>query len=435
MINKYICKKPGPRSIAVIERDKKVISQCLTREHDLVYKKAKDCWIWDEDGRRYLDFGANVAVMNAGHNNPEVVAAIESQLKYGTHCGFSDFFSKLPVEFAETVVKFLPRKLNTVFFSNSGTESVEAAIKLARWHTGKKWLISFEPSFHGRTMGSLSITQSLPVHRERFGPFLHAKQAPYPYVYRHASNDPVIVATECLNKLEKIIKSCKKNVAGVFMEPVAGESGYIVPPKEWVKGVRQLCNDYGLLLIADEVQSGMFRTGHFLALENFGVTPDVVCLSKSIGGGLPMGVTVANRKIMNWPAGAHANTMGGNLLACASGLATLKYMKRKNVGGNAMHIGKFMLKKLKKMQQDHEIIGDVRGLGLMIGVELVKNRKTKAFAVNERKKVLCTALEKGLVLLPSGKSTIRICPPLTITKKEAAKGLHIFEESLEALHG
>lgn len=428
---KYICQKPGQKSVDFIQRDKNVISQCLTREYDFVYHKAKGCWVWDEDGRRYLDFAAGVAVMNVGHNNPDVVAAVRKQLKYGMHCAFSDFRARLPVELAETIISFLPQKLNTVFLSNSGTESVEAAIKLARWHTGKKWLIAFKPSFHGRTMGSLSLTNSLPVQREGFGPFLHVKHAPYPYVYRHKyADDPKAVAHDCLNKLEKTIKSCKDDAAAVFMEPIAGESGYIVPPKAWVKGVRKLCDEHGLLLVADEVQSGCYRTGRFLALEHFGVVPDIVCLSKSIGGGIPLGATVASRTIMRWPRGAHANTFGGNLVACAAGVAALQFMRKKKLGQNAMRVGSYMLKRLKGMQKNHEIVGDVRGLGLMIGVELVKDRKTKAFAKQRRREILCMVAEKGLLMLPAGESTIRISPPLTLTKQQAVRGLEMLEESL-----
>lgn len=430
MKSKFICKKPGKKSIKIIERDKKVISPSLTREYSFVFKKAKDCYIWDVDGRKYLDFAAGVAVMNIGHTNPVVEQAIHRQIKNAIHAGFSDFYAELPVKFAEYLLTFLPKYLNKVFLSNSGTESVEAALKLAKWYTNRKWVIAFKPSFHGRTMGSLSLTNAKPVQKERFGPFLPVKHALYPYCYRCPFNkkEHDTCTNLYLEVLDKKIKECKGNVAAIFIEPIAGEPGYIVPPKEFVKGVRELSDKYNILLCDDEVQAGCYRTGKFLAIENFGVKPDIVALSKAIGGGIPLGATVANKKVMTWPPGTHANTFGGNLLACAAGLATLKFMREKKLGVNATKIGEYMMKKLQKMKKDYEIVGDVRGIGLMIGVEIVKSKKTKAYGTKERTDILCKAKEKGLLMLPAGTSTIRICPPLILTKSQANLGLEILEE-------
>ncbi len=426
---KFICRKPGKKSVKIIERDAKVVSPSLTREYSFVFKKSKGCYIWDVDGRRYMDFSSSVAVMNVGHTNDAVIRAVEKQLKLGIHCGFSDFYAELPVKFVETLLSLLPEHLNTAFLSNSGTESIEAAYKLARWHTNKKWVVAFKPSFHGRTMGSLSLTNSKPVHRERFGPFMPVKHVPYPYCYRYESHDDC--SSFYLGKLEKTMKECNGDLAAVFLEPVAGEAGYIVPPKEFVKGVRELCDKYGALLCDDEVQSGCYRTGKFLAIEHFGVKPDIVSLSKAIGGGVPIGATVANRKIMDWVPGSHANTFGGNLLACAAGIASLNYMRQKRLGENAIKIGKLMTKRLEEMKGKYDIVGDVRGLGLMIGVEIVKNKKTKEYGVEERKQILCNAAEKGLLLLPAGASSIRICPPLTISKEQASNGLDILEDAVK----
>ncbi len=426
---KYICRKPGPASVKIIERDSKVMSPSLTREYSFVYKKAKGCYVWDVDGRQYLDFSASVAVMNIGHTNPVIAKAIRNQIKFGIHCGFSDFYAELPVQFAEQLLTFLPFNDARVFFSNSGTESIECAYKLARWHTNKKWTIAFNNAFHGRTMGSLSMTKSKPVHRERFEPFLPVKHVPYPYYYRMGM-EPGECSDYCLNQIEKSISgSASDNTAAIFLEPIQGEGGYIVPPKEFVKGVRRLCNEHNILMCADEVQSGCYRTGKFLAIENFDVKPDIVSLSKSIGGGIPLGATIAEKKIMDWPQGAHANTFGGNLIACAAGIATLKYMRRKNLGKNAEKLGSYMHGVLNELKEHYEIIGDVRGIGLMIGVELVKD-KNRTPAIDEAKALLCKASEKGLILLPCGKSTIRICPPLTLTKEQADKGLSILEESI-----
>src|SRR3989344_129697 len=428
---KFICRKPGEKSIEIIKRDQKVISQSLTREYSFVFKMAKGCHVWDVDNRKYLDFGAGVAVVNIGHNNPVIKKAMLKQIKYGVHCGFSDFYAEVPVRFSEYLVSFMPNKeLNNVFLSNSGTEAIEAGLKLAKWHTSKKYVIAFENSFHGRTMGSLSLTKSKPVQRERFGPFLPVRHVPYPYYYR-MKMDKEECSNYCLDELEKEIKKLKDDLAGLFIEPIQGEGGYVVPPKSFVKGVRKLCNEHNVLLCDDEVQAGCYRTGKFLGIENFDVKPDVVCLSKSIGGGIPIGVTIANKSLMDWPAGSHANTMGGNLLACATGIESLRYMKEKRLGENAIRVGKHMLKRLNEIKDKFEIIGDVRGIGLMIGIEIVKDKKNRLANAEDRSKFLCNASEKGLILLPAGKSVIRICPPLTLNKGQADLGIDILEDAIK----
>lgn len=428
---KYICGKPGRKSISIHKRDHKVISRCVTREFDFVFKKGKGVYIQDVDDKKYLDFCSSVAVNNTGNANPEVAKAIKKQLKFGSHCGFSDFYAELPVKFAEKLLTHLPKYYNNVFYSNSGTESIEAMYKCARWHTNKKLVIAFDPCFHGRTMGSLSITKSLPIMKERFAPFLPVKYVPYPYVYRHKSEDETECSNDILNKVEKLFKKDKKNLAGIFIEPIMGEGGYVIPPKQFMKGLRKLCNKYNILLCADEIQAGCYRTGKFLSMDNFGITSDITALSKSIGGGIPMGVTISNRKVMNWIRSAHANTFGGNLIACAAGIANLDYMKKKKLGNNAIKIGKYMKKRLDELKDKYEIIGDTRGIGLMLAVEFVKNRKTKEFAVKERDAIRCKAIEKGLITLGAGKSSIRISPPLIINKSQAEKGIDILEDSIK----
>ena len=427
---KFICRKPGPKSIKILERDQKIISPSLTREYSFVFSKAKGCNLWDVDGRKYLDFAAAVAVVGVGHSNPEVIKAIKRQVEKSIHVGFADFYAKLPVEFVEQLLTFLPTNMDKAFLSNSGTEAIEAGYKLARWHTKKKYTIAFEGAFHGRTMGSLSMTKSRPVQRDRYSPFLPVMHTPFanPYRIGKSSDDCTNI---CLGALEKKIKSKKGDIASLFMEPVQGEGGYIIPPKSFAKGVRKLCDEHSILLVADEVQSGCYRTGKFLAIDNFNVKPDIVCLSKAIGGGVPLGATLASKEIMDWVPGSHANTFGGNLLACAAGIATLKYMRKKKLGKNATRIGKHMMNRLNEMKDEHEIIGDVRGLGLMIGVEIVKSKKSKQYDDIKRKEILCSASEKGLILLPAGRSTIRICPPLIITKEQADLGLDILEDSID----
>lgn len=431
---KYLCRPPGPRSRKIIARDHKVVSGCLTREYSFVFRSARGCDVVDVDGRRYLDFSAGVAVANTGHANPEIMKAIRQQTRKAAHCAFADFYAGLPVEFIELLLTVVPDNLEQAFLSNSGTEAIEAGYKLARWHTNRKWFIAFRNAFHGRTMGSLSMTNSQPVQRERYGPFLPVKHVDFPYFYRcphrPACRSPDDCGDASLSQLDRAVTRLKGEVAGVFVEPIQGEGGYIVPPAGFHKRLRRLCTEQGILLCDDEVQAGCYRTGTFLAMEQFGVKPDIVCLSKAVGGGIPLGATLSSRKIMDWPPGSHANTFGGNLLACAAGIASLKFMRKKKLGLNATKVGSHMMNILTEMKEKYGIIGDVRGKGLMIGVEIVKTKKTKQFGVEERHQILCRAMEKGLILLPAGRSTIRMCPPLILTREQAEKGLDIFEEAV-----
>lgn len=406
------------KSSDIIARDNKVISPSLTRELPFVFKKGHGCHVWDADGKKYLDFTACIAVNSIGHDNPVIRKAILRQIRDGIHCAFSDFYAETPVRLAEKLLEFMPG-FQKVFLCNSGTESVEAAYKLARWHSDRTWTIAFQGAFHGRTMGSLSMTNSKPVQRERFGPFLPVVHTPYPYAFRMGM-EPEECSQHCLSLLEDRMNVMRDDLASVFIEPVQGEGGYIVPPASFVRGVRKLCNEYGALLCDDEVQSGCFRTGKFLAIENFGVKPDIVSISKAIGGGVPLGAMVSTDAIMDWPKGAHANTFGGNLLACAGGIAALDFMKQKKLGENAVRMGKIIMKGLESMKGD--AIVDVRGIGLMIGFEVCDR--------TERDRIMSRALERGLLLLPAGESAVRICPPLTLTKGEALKGLEILEGCL-----
>lgn len=414
----------------IISLDKKIMSPSYDRETDFVFDKGKGVFLWDCCGNKFLDLAAGIAVMNAGHSNPFVLSAIRKQLLHGTHAAFPDFFAETPVMFSQFLLSLMPSSFGKVFLSNSGTESVECALKLSRFHSKKKWVVAFSPCFHGRTMGSLSMTNSKPVQRTGFGPFLQVKHVPYPYVYRFKNEDESECSNFSLNAVEKNFKKLDGNVASVFFEPISGEGGYIVPPKGFARGLKKLCLEYGVLLSADEVQSGCFRTGKFLALENFGVTADILSLSKSIGGGLPLGATVSSSKIMDWPVGSHSNTFGGNLVACAAGKAALEFMKKNNLGENAKKVGQKIMGRLNEMKTNFECIGDVRGIGFMIGIELVTSKKTKKHAVKTRQAVLRKCHEKGVVMLGAGKSVIRICPPLILTEKQAMHGLDILEKSL-----
>lgn len=433
----FSCHRPGPKSVGIIRRDSACISPSLHRDHSFVFERARGCYIWDADKKKYLDFAAGIAVANIGHTNPEVAKAIKKQAWIALHAAFPDFYAELPVNFTELLLTLVPRHLDRAFLSNSGTESVEAALKLAKWHSKRKWLIAFDRCFHGRTMGSLSMTNSKAVQRERFGPFLPVKHAPFPYYYRRPEKlrglDEKEYANYCLGELEKIIRPLKGDVAGIFVEPIQGEGGYIVPPENFHSGLRKICTEQDILLCADEVQSGCYRTGTFLAMEGFGVKPDIVSLSKAIAGGIPMGATLASRETMDWMQGSHSNTFGGNLIACAAGIAALNFMRKHRLGENAKKVGSYMLKRLEEMKDKHEIIGDVRGKGLMIGVELVKDKRTKSPGIREMGIVLCEAQKRGLIMLTTGESSLRICPPLIITKGQAESGIGILEDAIKTV--
>lgn len=421
---------PGPLSKKIIFRDKKTISPSYHREYPFVFERARDVWLWDADGRKYLDFAAGIAVMNVGHTNPFVVRAVSKQLRSGIHAAFPDFYAQTPVAFSEKLLSLLPSSLERVFLSNSGTESNECALKLAKYHTGKKWIIAFDHCFHGRTMGSLSMTNSKPIQRKGFGPFLPVEHVPYPYLYRSRLDEEDLV-NHCTQELLRAIKKHKNDVAALFAEPIQGEGGIIVPPQRFLKNAYKICKEEGVLFCCDEVQAGCFRTGTFLASFGFGVTPDIVTMAKALSGGFPIGATISSAKIMDWPPGSHSNTFGGNLISCAAGVAALTFMKSEKLGENAKNVGNSMMALLTDMKKRHEIIGDVRGKGLMIGVEFVKNKKSKKPYPIAVHKILCKAAEEGLILLPAGESTIRISPSLTLTKEDACKGLEILERAIK----
>jgi 4-aminobutyrate aminotransferase len=392
--------------------------------------------VWDVDSNRYLDLTAGFAVMNVGWNHPNVVRAVEHQIKYLSHGSFLSFYSDGPVTFAERLTDMLPPQLNQIYLCNSGAESVEAAMKLARYHTKRKYFISFYGGFHGRTYGALSLTASKAIYRRGFGPFLPVFHVPFPNPYRPCDGERGASAEDAtLALMAEVFKkeAPPEEIAAIFVEPIQGEGGYIVPPKTFLQELRSICDENGILLVVDEVQAGCYRTGTFLASEQFDVVPDIVCLSKAIGGGLPLGVMVSSEEIMTWQPGAHASTFAGNALSCAAGTAVLDIMKEPGFGDHVVHMGEHLLKGLRALQQDYEIIGDVRGRGLMSAIELVRNRTTKEPAAEERAAVIRHAFESGVTLLAAGESTIRFCPPLTIEKADIDIGLEILRSSIETV--
>ncbi|MDO9098530.1 MAG: aspartate aminotransferase family protein [Candidatus Methanoperedens sp.] len=423
-------KKIGNKAREIINRDTKVVSPSLTRPYELVVDHAEGSTIYDVDGNSYIDFAASVAVMNIGYNCKKLKEAVCAQMEKMVHCGFSDYYAEMPVKLCEKMCEMTGYE--KVFLSNSGAEAVEAAMKLAFWYTKKNSMIAFYRAFHGRTLGALSLTGSKIKHKEHF-PSLHVVHAHYAYCYRCPLNlEYPECGISCAKEIERTIfkrELSPKDTAAIVIEPIQGEGGFIVPPPEFHKEIRRICDENDVLLIADEIQSGGFRTGKFMAMENFGVRADIVCMSKSIGGGIPLGATLSSSEIMSWQPGTHANTFGGNLLAAAGGLATLEFMESSRLGEKAVEKGRYLMKRLNELKDKYPIIGDVRGMGLMIGIELVE--KNKAPATEKRELIVKKALDGGLIMLPAGDSVIRFVPPLIIKKSEIDKGLGIFENALK----
>lgn len=427
------------RSGEIIRRDGAVISPSYTRTYPLVIERGEGAYIWDIDGKRYLDFTSGIAVANVGHANPEVVKAIKDQAEKITHNAGTDFYNELQAKAAEKLTEITPGGYDKrVFFCNSGTEAVECSFKLARWYTKRHAMIAFLGAFHGRTYGSLSLSASRALHKERFAPLVPSVlHSPYAYCFRciHEEDYPQC-EMKCVEYIEDEILGklvAPEEVAGVIVEPIQGEGGYIVPPKAFHKRLEELCREKGFLLVADEVQTGFARSGRMFASEAMGITPDIVALAKAIAGGVPMGACVARKEVMSWPRGAHASTFAGNPLACAAAIATIDYIKRKKLWKNAAKLGEFGLKYLNDLKDEIPLVGDARGLGLMLAIELVKDQKTKEHASEERDKALFKAFDKGLLLLPGGRSAIRLAPPLVIKKEEFERGLETLRSVLKKL--
>jgi 4-aminobutyrate aminotransferase len=428
---------PGPCAQAIIDRDHKVLSPSYTRDYAFVAKRGKGAIIEDVDGNRFLDFNAGIAVVAAGHCHPRVVEAVQRQAAELLHMSGTDFYYENMVALAEKLARLTPGGVERrVYFGNSGTEAVEAAIKLARYHSGRDKFIAFLGGFHGRTMGSLSLTGSKITQRRHFGPMLPVQHVPYAYCYRCAyGKHPDTCHVECVKVIEdQLFKTIlpAEEVAAIVVEPIQGEGGYLVPPAKFHEELRRLADKYGILLIHDEVQSGMGRTGRMFASEHFGITPDIVTLAKGIASGMPLGATVAKAEIMNWTPGAHASTFGGNPVACAAALATLELLEESLVE-NAAVIGAHMLDRMRDWPRRFRWVGDVRGKGLMIGFEMVTNQETRERAPELRKSLEMMAFERGLLVLGCGQNSIRLCPPLVITRDQADFALDTLEECLGAL--
>lgn len=433
--------EPSKKINDIIERDKKVMLTTTRVGIPFIPHHANGDHVYDVAGNEFIDFSSFIAVYNIRINdNAHVREAIQKQIGKLMHASFTDYYAEEPVTFAENLLKMFPKSFGRVFFSNSGTEANEAAIKYSKLFTKRQYIMGFYGAFHGRTLGSLGLTSSMTVHRQHFGPFNSVIHTPYAYCYRCPfGKEYPSCGMECVDYIKKYpLKKevAPKEVAAIFIEPIQGESGYVVPPKEFVKGVREIADDNGILLVADEVQSGYFRTGKFLAMSNFGVEADIVTMAKAVGGGLPIGVTITKTALGDVPAGAHSNTFGGNLVSIAAAEAMLKYVKSnmRSIEEQAVTKGKIIMNRLNKMKDRYEIIGDVRGIGLMIGVEFVKSKKTKEPAQKERDEIVKESFNNGLVMLPAGESTIRITPPITISLKKLNEGMDIFESAIAKIN-
>jgi 4-aminobutyrate aminotransferase len=431
---------PGPNAKAIIERDGKVVSPSYTRGYPFVIARGTGATVEDVDGNVFLDCAAGIAVNSTGHSHPAVVAAIVDQAQKFLHMSGTDFYYEPQVKLGEDLAAVAPfAGPSRTFFANSGTEANEAAIKLARYQTKRFGVIGFLGSFHGRTMGSLALTSSRAVQRRGFGPMAPGTfHAPYANCYRcPVGSTPGTCEAECLGFLEDQVLMhlvSPDDVAAVLVEPIQGEGGYVVPPAVFHQRLRELTTRHGMLLMVDEVQSGMGRTGKMFAIEHFGVEPDVVTAAKGIASGMPLGVTVARAEVMAWPPGAHASTFGGNPVSCAAAIATIQLL-RDTLIANAADVGAHMMAGLAALKDKHPMIGDVRGKGLMIGVELVRDRSTKERATTERDRVVDEAFARGMLILGAGRNAIRFSPPLVLSKAQADTAVRLFDESLSAVTG
>jgi 4-aminobutyrate aminotransferase len=426
---------PGPKAKAAVEADDRLISPSYTRSYPLVAKRGRGVRIEDVDGNEFLDFAAGIAVTSTGHCHPEVVAAIQKQAAELIHISGTDFFHEPLTELAERLSAVAPMPgPHKFFYGNSGAEAVECALKLARYHTGRQNVIAFLGAFHGRTMGALSLTASKPQQKRRFGPMLPGvTHVRYPYAYRGCSGGPEeeeAFSMGCARYIEeKLFKTMlpPEEVAAIFIEPIQGEGGYVVAPDNFLRELREICNRHGILLVADEVQSGAGRTGKWWAIEHSGVQPDIVCMAKGIASGMPLGICMSRAEIMDWVPGSHASTFGGNPISIAAALATMDVLEREGID-NAANVGEFIMERLRGWKHSHPLVGDVRGRGLMIGIELVKDKATREPAAALRNRVETLAFEKGLMILGCGETSIRLCPPLIVSKEEAAVALDILED-------
>ncbi len=431
---------PGPNARRVLAGDEKFISPSYTRSYPLVAKRGRGIVVEDVDGNEFFDFSAGIAVTSTGHCHPQVVAAIQKQAAELIHMSGTDFYYESMVTLAERLSKIAPMPgPHKIYYGNSGAEAIECALKLARYHSKRQHIIAFLGAFHGRTMGALSLTASKPQQKRRFSPLVPGvTHVRYPDVYRGAigGQDAEQFALSCARYIEeKLFKTilAPEEVAAIFVEPIQGEGGYVVGPTVFMQELRRICDTHGILLVVDEVQSGIGRTGKWFAVEHTGVQPDMVCMAKGIASGMPLGITMTKAEIMDWVPGSHASTFGGNPVCIAAALATLDVIEKEGLLRNAQEVGNHMMKRMADWPKKHKIVGDIRGRGLMIGVDIVKDQKTREYGSTERDRIVEEAFERGVLFLGCGPSTVRIAPALIVTKDEADVAVDVLEESIAAV--
>ncbi|MBM4465495.1 MAG: aminotransferase class III-fold pyridoxal phosphate-dependent enzyme [Chloroflexi bacterium] len=424
-----------------------LLAPCLAQDWpNLPADRAEGVYVYGSDGRRYLDFLAGFGACNVGHNHPRVVAAAREQMERMVHAPLGVIAPETTLRLAWELGQITPGGADMFFFGNSGAEAVEGALKLARYVTGRRGIVAFLGGFHGRTMGAATVTTSKVKYRTGHGPFLpDVYFARFPYPYRSSAPDPSLTlrtsaeacAQEALEDIERLFEYvvAPEDVAAFLVEPIQGEGGYVIPPRSWLVALREICDRHGILLIDDEVQTGFGRSGEWFAAQVFGVEPDIVCLAKGIANGFPLGATAARREIMGrWGAASHGTTYGGNPISCAAALATLEVIRQENLLENACVQGGYMLEALGELEAESPIVGDVRGVGLMIAVEFVRPGTDKEPNPEAVRRILQRALDGGLLLYPCGHwtQTIRLIPPLTITRQQVDEGLDIFRQAVLA---
>ena len=427
---------PGPKAKRIVERDAAVISPSFGRAYPLVIERGEGNIVVDVDGNEFIDMNAGLAVCSVGHSHPKVIKAIKDQVDKFIHYSYTDFYYDGYVNLGEVLHDLVPGKHKKKFFyGNSGAEAIEAAMKVSRWHSQRQGLLAYIGSFHGRTMGAVSLTASKPYQRRRFSPLVPGvEHIFYPYCYRcpfHLECPDCSYA--CVDYIDEYLFHKyvpAEEVAMLLAEPIQGEGGYVVPPDGYFKKLKKLLDENGILFAVDEVQSGIGRTGKWFAIEHWGVVPDIVCMAKGIAAGMPLGVMASRADIQDWTPGSHASTFGGNPVSCAAALAVIDIIKSEKLLENSRREGAYIKKRLEEMMETHPMMGDVRGKGLMVGVELVKDKDTKEYAKQETEDVMMECFRQGLAIVNCGVNVIRWMPPLTITRDLVDPSLEIFEKSL-----
>jgi 4-aminobutyrate aminotransferase len=422
---------PGPKAREIVKKDERLISPSYGRFYPLAVESGKGCIITDVDGNEYIDFNSGLVCMNVGHNHPKVIGAIKNQCDRFLHYSNTDFYYKEVLDLAEEMMKITPGKFEKkAYFGNSGAEAVEAAVKIAKWHSRRQLFLGFISAFHGRTVGALSFTASKPAQRRYFFPLMPGvTHVPYAYCYRCPFKltypDCHYWCVDFIDEhvLQKYVPP--EDVAAILVEPIQGEGGYVVPPPEYHQRLKKLADKYGILFIVDEVQSGMGRTGKWFAIEHWGVEPDILCTSKALASGMPLGATISSAKVMDWTSGAHASTFGGNPVSCVASLAVISVIKEEKLLENATKQGAHIMKRLGELEEESEIVGDVRGKGLMIGMEIVEDKESKKPASKKVGEIMMRSWKRGVNVITCGASTIRIAPPIIINQELVDAALDI----------